>query len=327
VDSQALKYRADYAVPDAPALLLLEIDENDLVRPSTVRELSVVVSGFTGAGGLQLPKAAAVEFSPGLLFFGRRLTLQGYRRSAPFYRLRVSVATRRSEEDGPQTALAFGLRTSIIDGADLKTSDGFQKAASRILLRAAEIDAAAEESAAELGGIHAPVVYTPAQQQELDGLLEQFRRLAEAVADTAWNKRVLDVAVGIRADADSNGTDLTAQQYAAWLTYGGGVSNWGQLILGVKVASDRDSTSGAFAMRASAAARFYGGTNRHKVYVDAQAAKRAEEKTDVMVSGGAELRVASGLWATLSVATEWDGNGPDGRLRARFAFKSGFPMK
>lgn len=133
------------------------------------------------------------------------------------------------------------------------------------------------------------------------------------------------MALGFRADADSNGNNLETQQYAAWMTYGGGVGNWGQVIFGVKMASDRDSLSGKFAMTGSAAGRFYSGTNRQKVYLDLQASKRADEDTKVVLSGGAELRVASGLWASMSVGSEWDGQGSDGRLRARFAFKSAFP--
>lgn len=325
VDSLAQAYRVDYAVPDVPALTLVDGDAGDLVRPTTVRELAVALSGFTGDGGLSLPRAAAVEFSPGMLFFGRRLTLSRYQRSAALYRLRISVATRRREEDGPQTALAVAVRTSFIDGADLRTSPAFLAAAGRIVAQVAAIDAAAED-AAEAGGIDAPVVYTAEQRAALERLTAEYRALPELVADTAWNKRVFDAAFGVVAVGDSAGNDLEVRQVAGWLSYGGGIGTWGQVVVGARMASDRDSTSGKFAMAGSAVARLYGGTNHQKVYLDLQLSKRGDADAAAVLSGGSELRVARGLWATLAVGAEWDGAGRDGRLRARFAFKSAFPM-
>ena len=331
-DSLIQKYRADYAVPDAPALTLLELDEGNLLRPSTVRELAVVVSDFTGSGGaLQLPKAAAVEFSPGLLFLGRRLKLKQYQDHAAWYRLRVSVASRRQEGNGSPTSLAFGLRTSLKDGADLRdksTNPAFFEQASKIIARAQAIDVEAEDAAEARGGINEPIVYSPSQQRELDELTAKFKELNASVADTAWNRTAFDVAVGLRADAaDSTGNDLSVQQLAAWLTYASGVGNWAQLIVGAKMASDRDSVTREFGVAGSAVTRFYGGTNKQKVYLDLQASKRADEDTEVVLSGGAEINVSSGLWVVLSAGTQWNGGASDGRFRARFAFKSGFPMK
>ncbi len=331
-DSLIQKYRADYAVPDAPALTLLELDEGDLLRPSTVRELAVTLADFTGSGGaLQLPKAAAVEFSPGLLFFGRRLKLKQYQDHAAWYRLRVSAASRRQEGNGSPTSLAVALRTSLKDGADLRdkrTNPAFFEQIGRIIARAHSIDAEAEDAAEARGGINEPVVYSPGQQRELNELTSKFKELNASVADTAWNRATFDVAVGLRADAaDSIGTDLSVQQLAAWLTYASAVGNWAQWIVGAKMASDRDSVTRKFEVAGSAVTRLYAGTNTQKVYLDLQASKRADEDTEFVLSGGAEINVTSGMWVNLSAGSQWNGGVSDGRFRARFGFKSAFPMK
>ena len=44
VDSLAQAYRVDYAVPDVPALTLVDGDAGDLVRPTTVRELEAYLA-------------------------------------------------------------------------------------------------------------------------------------------------------------------------------------------------------------------------------------------------------------------------------------------
>lgn len=329
-DSLIQKYRADYAVPDAPALTMLELDESALLRPSTVRELGVALSDFTGSGGgFQLPKAAAIEFSPGLLFFGRRLKLQDYQNKAAWYRLRVSVASRRVEGEGSPTRLAIAVRTSFKDAADLrdkKMNPAFFEAAEKIIARAQEIDADAEDAAAARGGVNEPVVYSPEQQRELDALIEAFKELNQSIADTAWNRTALDVAVGLRADAaDSAGNDPSLQQLAAWLTYAGRVGGWGQVMFGTKLASERDSVTRDFGVAASLVSRFYAGTNTRKVYLELQGSKRAEEDAEFLFSGGAEASLITGVWAVLSAGTEWGGETDDGRFRARFSLKAGLP--
>lgn len=322
-DSTIQKFFADYAVPDAPALTLLGTDESNLVRPATVRELAISLAEFTGENGLQLPKAVAVEFSPGMLFFGRRLTLKQYQKSAALYRLRISLATRRQTDDGPQSSLAVGLRTSLSDDADPRTSKVFRAAAARIFTRVAAIEDSAAD-AAESGGINARPTLTPAQQGEIENLTREYELLGESLADDTWNKKVFDVAIGFLANADTAGNNIEAQQYAAWATYGSPIGGWGQLLIGVKMSSDRDSVSGDFGTVISGAGRFYGGSNQRKVYLDVQASKASFDDTQFALTGGAEMRILKGMWASLSVANEWGGEGPDGRLRARFGFKTAF---
>ena len=50
-DAPIYKMRADFAVPEGPAFKLVGIDETSILRPSSVRELDLSASGFTGDNG------------------------------------------------------------------------------------------------------------------------------------------------------------------------------------------------------------------------------------------------------------------------------------
>ena len=63
VDFDAKTIQGDFAVPEAPALLMLGVARSKLLRPMSVQELtSNLASGSDGFS--VLPKAFGVEFSP-----------------------------------------------------------------------------------------------------------------------------------------------------------------------------------------------------------------------------------------------------------------------
>ncbi len=89
-------YKIDFAIPDAPAFKLLEVDQSAILRPQTVRDLAVVLDGFRGEGNaFVVPRQLGVEFSPGLLIGGGQLHLTDYAARKALYALRLSGATNR----------------------------------------------------------------------------------------------------------------------------------------------------------------------------------------------------------------------------------------
>ncbi len=116
-------YKLDFAVPDAPAFAILGSQPTEILRPTTTRDLSLAASDFLSDGSsLAIPAEFAAEFSPGLLIGGKRLSLAQYRSTPWLYRLRVSVATSRTDSGSDPTSLAVGLRVPLIDRADLRTN-------------------------------------------------------------------------------------------------------------------------------------------------------------------------------------------------------------
>jgi hypothetical protein len=347
-DSLVAKYRADYAVPDAPALTLLGLDGSELVRPSTVRDLAVGITDFVGDNGqFRIPRAFSVEFSPGLLFFGRTLTLAKYQKAPVLYRLRVSAATQRIEGSGTASGVAFAVRTSPIDGADLRTNGFIQRTAAPIALAVGRIDSVAEaradaarlalrDSLRAAGRSPAEIreaarqlpsaIYQRSDQQAIDSLVGAFKVAADSARDDSWQRQALDLAVGMRLDArDSTGTDLKVAQVAAWLTYAGGVADWAQWVVGAKMASARDSVSGKYRVEASLATRWYAGTNRYKVFVDFQGTKQGDDDAEWLLSSGTEINVFPRVWATASLGGGWGPEQGDGKVRLKFGLRAAMP--
>ena len=119
----ANRFRTDFAVPDGPAFVLLDVDQSTILRPTTVREVALSAADFVGSGtSITLPQAYALEFSPGLLIGGGSLTKTRYQQKPWLYRLQLSAATRRLEGQTSATGIAFGIRETIIDKADLRTN-------------------------------------------------------------------------------------------------------------------------------------------------------------------------------------------------------------
>src|SRR5215213_8719037 len=113
VDFDAKTIQGDFAVPEAPALLMLGVARSKLLRPMSVQELtSNLASGSDGFS--VLPKAFGVEFSPAMLGRGGKLSIGEYQQTPMLYRARLSFAGNR-DSAGKRSQVALGLRISLGD--------------------------------------------------------------------------------------------------------------------------------------------------------------------------------------------------------------------
>src|SRR5210317_1994224 len=66
----------NYAVPDAPAFNILNENPDNILKPSSVKDVGLAFADFLGEDErITLPKAFALEFSPALLINGKSLSL------------------------------------------------------------------------------------------------------------------------------------------------------------------------------------------------------------------------------------------------------------
>ena len=356
-DTSASAYRVNFAIPDAPAFDLLRVDPSRILRPQSVREVAVAFSGFqSGSGAFRLPQSLAVEFSPGLLIGGDRLTIDDYRRGDPWwYRLRVSVAAQRdSDEASTPARMALGLRLSLIDDSDPRWNSAELLDVGDMVTRINDVAAGARrrigvssfdtlpESEADAcrarGGIAQritvdgqamvrcrtmlPLVLDADEQRTVDALNARIKRMWES---SCWNARQLELAAGISAqsrDADAGGT--RAQEIAGWGTYAVGYSHWFQWLLGTKVATARDSLTGDFGRTGSLSTRAYAGNNRYKAFVEGQLTARQGRRREPLLYSGLEMHVFASVWATLTGGLEETASGRN-RFVTRFKLKAGPP--
>src|SRR5688572_9352368 len=68
MDTLASKYRVDFAIPDAPAFVLVKVEDSKILRPVSVRDFALGFSNFQDDDGdFDVPDAFGVEVAPFLL--------------------------------------------------------------------------------------------------------------------------------------------------------------------------------------------------------------------------------------------------------------------
>jgi hypothetical protein len=178
-----------------------------------------------------------------------------------------------------------------------------------------------------MGGFGAEVI-EPGNSTKVDSLNKILEDLIEqAHADQRWNKTVLDMAFAILASArDSLGKDIETTEIAAWMTYGTGMgTSWGQLLLGAKASTLRDTIGGAFDFLGSLSTRFYMGTNSYKVFLESQ--YKLMNQTDfLLLNGGGETSLVKGMWLSFGGGVEYDFDLKKWNVLSKFTVKLGVPF-
>jgi len=320
--AKAKELQGDYAVPDAPALLMLTIDGSKLLRPSSARELATNLANSTKDFSF-IPTLFAVEFSPMMLLKGNRLTISEYQRDPSMYRARVSLAAKR-DSSSKRSLVAAAFRMSFDDKSDLRTNPDYLKAIDR--LTSLRVDIARMRTTARISARLKPVgPYTAEEQVRVDSIektlnvdAEQLRlgkAVEAAMADTKraiesalWNAEVFDFAVGIKgSSADSTGKDSRFDGVAGWLTRGIAIGYNGQILLGARGAYQRDSTEKDMSGVGDAVLRLYVGDNTYKVSGEASATGKASSLPKYAAKIGGEYQAGGALW--VEYAFGWSATG------------------
>jgi hypothetical protein len=319
--TQAHKYRVNFAVPDAPAFKLLGTDPSHILRPVTVRDLSIGLSDFLRWDNtLALPKSFAIEFSPGLLIGGKTLTLAKYQKHPPIYRTCLSIATTRPEEGSSATTLAVGIRVTQIDESDLRTDKSYISQATAMATKITDI---LTEERKRLGPSvpFEEIRELPEVEKQINDILSSF---TGKWAEKKWNARIMEWAIALRANSlDSLGDNLKLDNLSLWSTSAYGFGTWGQLLLGVYGAYERELPDEDYKPSVSLASRLYIGTNQYKVFTEAQSFWKQERKPDWLLNGGGEIKLSGNIWADFSAGTEYSRDTRKTRLVTQFRLKYG----
>jgi hypothetical protein len=321
-------FRLDLAVPDAPALLLADVDPAGILRPGSMHDLALSFRGFGGdRGSFTLPESFGVEVAP--LFLQRSFSREEYARNAVLSRLRLSLATRRGREEGSATVLSFGARTSLVNHADLRTDTVYRNRILPLLdsigalgdsVRFAGFQECPSNDLACLSRPAQTVRRLPNVTQRRRELVARLRALRDSVVEARWNAPVLDVAYAGRVTAkDSLGNDPSLNAHVAWASWGLPVGRWGQLVLGARAGYEENGTSGDWDSSIRGGGRLYAGSNAIKGFVEAGIGSTADERWTA--HGGAEVKVLNGVYAALSTGYEYAADGR-GRLRARINLRT-----
>jgi hypothetical protein len=320
-DTLAQQFEVDFAIPDAPAFELLQVDASNILRPTTVRALTAGLSNLfeEEGGGLQIPNAFAIEAAPFLLAQGPRLTLDAYRENRILYRTRLSAGAKRSGSTGALTGVALGLRMTLSDAADLRTDTVFLKGVTALT----DSMNALRVRAIIAGGPNAQL--TKAQQDSLTAMSGTIANFVKIWEQTRWNEDVFDVAAGLMAaSADSLGNDLKMGALAAWGTWGVALQDWGQMLVGGRASYGRDDPDEERGLTGSLGTRFYAGTNVYKFFMEGQSTLASDASPGWLLHTGGEARLIDRFWMNFSAGVNWEGSG-NAHLTGRFTVKAAAP--
>jgi hypothetical protein len=313
-------YKIDFAIPDAPAFKLLEVDQSAILRPQTVRDLVVAFDGFRGNGNaFVVPKQFGVEVSPGLVIGSGRLQLTDYAARKYLYATRLSGATSRDTANRGQ--LAAGIRFSIVDEQDIRSKGGggTDPVVTAFTESIRDVYVAARRRA---GPPPAPIILTDGERVQVEAVSDSIKQYW---AEKYWNASSLELAVGTRAGTrDSLGHDPRVDEAAGWVTYANGLQGWGQLLVGAKLGAARD-TGGTLRAANTLAARLYVGSNALKAFAEGQQALTSNTTAQWLLNSGVEFRLPSIGWLNASAGYASSPSGGKGRVISSFKYKAAFP--
>lgn len=118
--------RVDLAVPESPAFSALGVTPEQVIRPTSGRDLATsVLNGIDRAGNLQT--GVAVDAAPYMLLAGSAITLAQYQEPGEYLmrflaRWQVSFASTKGAGTGdPSARVALGTRVTLYDSGDPRT--------------------------------------------------------------------------------------------------------------------------------------------------------------------------------------------------------------
>lgn len=299
------------AVPESPAFTFLGVSPNLVSRPASVRDLgAALLTGVNGDGAAQ--QGFALDVTPWIFIPGLDIPLADYEGSVwkrGLANLQLSVGTVATAGDPSSTDVAVGLRTTLFDGTDGMQHEGFTGPV------AAGLRGCATGGRPGLSGEEAEQAIQLCADSVMAAAWEDW----EAYSLEHWNAAFLAVGVGVGGRApDSRPGSARYSGLKGWLVGGFGLGASGQL-LGQLTVSDWPERAGAPGARelGFGGRVLYGSASFH-AFAEAVGVWRSERpgpgSDGLSWSGGLELRLADGMWASTGFGQRYQGLGEPDRL-------------
>lgn len=298
----------NFSVPDAPAFAILGASPPSIIRPTATREVTAGIADLFRGGGV-LPQNLFVEFSPWSVI-GAKLTFDEYRESSFerfLYRLRLSLASRSTDQHTGASYSSWGLRMTFEDESDPRLDDSFVATIRGLIERdLSTIDPAKLRPPTSGTDSNWSASLSAEQRASLASSAVLLSKARMAQAEKSWNASIFEggVACSYR-NPDSLVKHVVIDRAALWLTKTFALSNWGQVLLGTAPCMMRSSMTGAMdSVNATLSSRFYGGTNSGKLFIEAQCGvtgRTGDKPSDSFdltggIRIGGEYNVTGPLW-------------------------------
>lgn len=321
-DSLISTQRLNIAVPGIPAFQALGIEPGNVLRPSDIKSVALMVSEFQSNGSFFLPSAFAAEIAP-VMLASPSVSLNEYRENKFFrflYKTRLSMAT--STQDEIVRNMTGGIRFAIIDKGDFKMDTVFLKEnifnalddSMKLLSTAQKIFI--KQTNTSPADFRDSVATSAYYQFILDSLYKKEKIKSVAAIDNAikdykklnWNAQRLEVAYAINgASPDSSFGDISVVRHNLWVTYAqplGCNKPWGQLLIGANLTSEKINNK--FYNTYDIPIRLYAGSNRIKAFAELGLifSNIDEAEKSALINFGGEWNIIDGIWLNFSGGVE-----------------------
>jgi len=306
--------RADMAIPESPAFILMDMDQSAIMRPGNAKEIAVSIGNFM-IGGSTLPQTFGLEISPGMMLMKKSLSeYQNNARKRFLYRMNLSGGVSRRE--GGISDISLGSRLTLLDETDLLIDTSYT-----LLLVGignemndeivAYMDEYMPDYAAAKGSKKARydslIAYeTRRLKVKYDGIVEERR---DSVKQSKWNKAILEVGLaGMGTSPDSINKNLVATKYGLWATYGDGMWEKNLNLVGVRLLAVREIGETFKQVSGTVVLRSYIGENDYKGFLEGDGTYNEDDVPIYALSLGGEMNLASGIWLETSAGVRKQGN-------------------
>ncbi|MBD1208404.1 MAG: hypothetical protein H9535_08240 [Ignavibacteria bacterium] len=331
----------EYAVPDIPATKILDVQPDNILRPTTPKALAVSIAQAASNTGLgAIPAAIALEFSP-YIFIKNGLPSQksNYFQDNNFLNnLRVSLAT---TSEAQTRAMAFGVRYTVIDevnksqtaecnkmfGLFTNIADkNFDKGDIVDIILARKYGKNVQEYKRMKNDFSLyDSLYSKENKEYLKNVQEsdlvlsvqleaekQIDSLFNILSnDTLWSNNILDIGFAVRgSSSDSLFSSFQLRQAQFWGTYAVRSSSKLQIVVGANIwygiqAAAKESDKNKLGI--SGAARLYYGANALKIFGDITASYYSTEEQSgrFSIALGIEARINENIWLELSASGKY----------------------
>jgi hypothetical protein len=329
-------------VPESPAFKILGTSPSNIMRPASVRDISVSVGNYLLNNSGTIPQNMAVEVSPSL--FNPHVSLQDFQKARLWYTSALSLGTKVNADKS--YAIGLGVKFRLIDHQDLRLNETFLAQISEI---GQEINAAYSNAINTVTREHmkndtskkyhewrviVENAYSQPQtatdsvlQKEVNSYIDKVSNPAKIITlrdqakTTSWNKTIWDIGGAILFNSkDSFLRDIQpAAKIGVWTTLGLPLGPKGQLLIGLTGLLWDTLHTHLNVGSLNIGSRAFYGSNDLKGYIEGNGLFQTILPPTYKASIGIETTFFGGLWLDFSLGISKQGD-------AKAIFTPGFNL-
>ena len=327
----------NYSVPESPAFKILGTSPDNIMKPTSTRDIAVAVGNYFVNNGATIPNNLAIEIAPSL--FNPSVSLSDYQKSLTriFYTSTFSIGTAKDANGG--SLLSVGLKMKLVDGADLRTNIAFNKfisdqhnyysdAFEQAIDEEASKQATLKHEKTTTAEVEVTIAFqdttNPDHGKIYDDVMKKIGEKVDvnkisnyrnAVKDSLWNATTWDL--GVAALFSSKDTLIKnfsgPSKVGLWTALGLPIGSLSQILLGLNVLVSDDTTGNDGAgkltqLSCDVGARIYYGRNDDKGYFQVEADAQHSVLPAYKIGVGIETTLSGGIWFDCTLGLQKTGS-------------------